>query len=274
MRAIVAGTLLTCLAAGASVAGTASEPAVRQAATRYAESFLQGDPSGMEAAIHPAIVRRGVVHSRKSGESFLMNANAETILNDVGEGKIKLPEGREGLSVEVLDVSEDVAGACVSTAMFHDYLILVRNGDAWRVAAALWTPPMKSQVSSLNSEYEQVKRTVEDMIRACLSHDTEGLTRLVHPAVSRRVVSQAEGEGICALLDLDARAFLEASARSSGGALSPEVTVLEVYGDIASVRVGLDDAVDYVQLVKQEGRWMALNCVAAPRGGSSLRAAR
>lgn len=279
MRRIVAGTLLACLVTGVSMAGDVTagsvpDQAVRQAAASFAESYLQGDPAGMETSIHPAIVRRGVVRSKRGGESFLMNANAETILKDAREGKIKLPEGEEAIAVEVLDVSEEVASASISTAIFHDYLTLVRDGESWRVAATLWTPPTKSQVSAEASDRADVKRTVEEMIGACLSRNTERLNQLVHPAVSRRMVTPAEGDDICTLVDLNAQAFLEASARSSGGALSPEVTVLGVYGDIAAVRVTLADAVDYLQLMKQGGRWMAVNCVAAYRAGSSLHAAR
>ena len=278
MRRIVAGALLACLVSGASLAGDAAgsvvEQGVRQAATNYIESYLQGDPAGMEASIHPAIVRRGVVRSKKAGESFLMNANAETILNDAREGRIKLPEGEASVAVDVLDVSEDVASARVSSSVSHDNLTLVRSGDTWRVAATLWTPPAKSQLSAEESDLAEVKRTVEEMIRACLSHDTERLHQLVHPAVSRRMVRPAEGEAICALTDLNAQEFLEASARSGGGTVTPEVTVLEVYRDIAAVRVTFADAVDYLQLMRQGTRWMVVNCVASVRAGSPLHAAR
>ena len=45
------------------------------------------------------------------------------------------------IEVEVLDVTHDIASALVRSEPYHEYLHLVRTGDGWKIANALWCKP-------------------------------------------------------------------------------------------------------------------------------------
>jgi hypothetical protein len=55
--------------------------------------------------------------------------------------------------------------------------------------------------------------------------------------------------------------------RQGGGTDAPsdkryyDVSVLDVYGDIASVRANSYDYVDYLHLARSEGRWVIVNAL-------------
>jgi hypothetical protein len=42
--------------------------------------------------------------------------------------------------IETEDIREDLAGATVRSAVYHEYVQLVRTADGWKVANTLWRP--------------------------------------------------------------------------------------------------------------------------------------
>jgi hypothetical protein len=53
-----------------------------------------------------------------------------------GEGTREAEDRR--LEIDDIDICEDIAGATVRSAPYYEYLQLVRTGDGWRIAQALW----------------------------------------------------------------------------------------------------------------------------------------
>jgi putative lumazine-binding protein len=57
-------------------------------------------------------------------------------LTALGEGK---PDGADrSLDIEVEDATEDTASVTVRSAVYHEYVHLVRTPDGWKIANALW----------------------------------------------------------------------------------------------------------------------------------------
>ena len=44
------------------------------------------------------------------------------------------------LDVEIEDVYGDIASVTVRSAVYHEYLHLVRTREGWKIANALWRP--------------------------------------------------------------------------------------------------------------------------------------
>jgi hypothetical protein len=42
------------------------------------------------------------------------------------------------LDIQVNDVFEDIASVTVRSAVYHEYVQLVRTSDGWKIANALW----------------------------------------------------------------------------------------------------------------------------------------
>jgi ketosteroid isomerase-like protein len=94
----------------------------------YFEGWFDGDVQRMDRALHPDLVKRwsgGVTSKQRMLE-----------LTAQGEGKA---DGTDrSLDIRVHDVCEDIATVTVVSAVYHEYLHLVRTPEGWRIANALW----------------------------------------------------------------------------------------------------------------------------------------
>ena len=106
---------------------------VTQAALDYFESWFDGDPARMERALHRDLVKR------RAGEQLGVTTAERMIeLTRKGEGRADAADRR--LDIEVEDVYGDIASVTVRSAVYHEYLHLVRTRDGWKIANALWQP--------------------------------------------------------------------------------------------------------------------------------------
>ena len=106
---------------------------IRQAALDYFEGWFDGDVERMDRALHPDLVKR------KAGATLSFGTKERMLeLTAAGEGAEDGADRR--LEVEVEDVYGDIASVTVSSAVYHEYLHLVRTDDGWKIANALWQP--------------------------------------------------------------------------------------------------------------------------------------
>jgi ketosteroid isomerase-like protein len=105
--------------------------AVVATALDYFEGWFDGDVARMERALHPNFVKR-----RAGEELGITTKERMRELTRRGEGK---DDGTDRtLDVEVEDVYGDIASATVHSAVYHEYLHLVRTHAGWKIANALW----------------------------------------------------------------------------------------------------------------------------------------
>ena len=99
----------------------------------YFEGWFDGDQERMDRALHPNLVKR------RAGEELGVTTKERMLeLTRAGEGK---PDGADRtLDIEVEDVHGDIASATVRSAVYHEYVHLVRTQDGWKIANALWEP--------------------------------------------------------------------------------------------------------------------------------------
>jgi hypothetical protein len=113
--------------------GTEEAKAVAATARDYFEGWFDGDEARMERALHPNLVKR------RAGEELGVTTKERMVeLTAAGEGAEAGAD--RTLDIEVLDVYEDVASVRVRSAVYHEYLHLVRTRDGWKIANALWRP--------------------------------------------------------------------------------------------------------------------------------------
>ena len=116
----VAGGAPSC--AGAAVAAPALD---------YFEGWFDADEVRMARALHPNLVKRF------AGEE-LGATTKERMLELTRRGEGKEDGADRSLDVEVHDVYGDIATATVRSAVYHEYLHLVRTREGWKIANALW----------------------------------------------------------------------------------------------------------------------------------------
>jgi hypothetical protein len=102
----------------------------------YFEGWFDGDVARMRRALHPDLAKRrfgaDVVELRTTTTERMLELTAG------GEGKENAADRR--IDIHVADVYGDIGSAVVHTAVYHEYLHLVRTGEGWKIANALWQP--------------------------------------------------------------------------------------------------------------------------------------
>jgi hypothetical protein len=101
-----------------------------------------------------------------------------------------------------------------------------------------------------------------DYIEGWYEGNAERMARALHPDLAKRIV-QPRPDG-AQLRGMTADQLVEATRRG-GGRMTPadkqrkEVTILDVYGNAASVRVMAADWIDYLHIGKSDDRWVIIN---------------
>ena len=110
------------------------EQAIVAAALDYYEGWFDGKPDRMERALHPELVKRSMGEDRS-----IDNTTARGMIDATaaGVGRQRDPGDRR-IDVHVDHVHGSIATATVTSAVYVDYLQLVRDGDEWKILNVLW----------------------------------------------------------------------------------------------------------------------------------------
>lgn len=110
---------------------TAERSAVEAAATEYFEAWFDGDGERMARILHPDLCKRRV----RENLSF---TTREQMVEWTAAGDGVAQAADRSLDVAVLDVYGDIASVRVRSAVYYEYLHLVRTDDGWKIANALF----------------------------------------------------------------------------------------------------------------------------------------
>jgi hypothetical protein len=112
------------------------QEAITAAALDYYEGWFDGDAARMERALHHDLAKRGLTGG---GEVDTDTARSMIDATAAGIGRRRdLPDRR--IRIRIDDVHGDIATATVTSAVYVDYLHLVRVGNRWKIVNALWAP--------------------------------------------------------------------------------------------------------------------------------------
>ena len=124
------------------------EAAIVQAVLDYFEGWFEGDAVRMERALHPELAKRSLGGDRRwwgEGEEGpldyegLDDTTADWMIDATarGVGKTRLT-GDPRIQVDVVEVYDTIASVTVRSAIYREYLHLVRTRNGWKIANALW----------------------------------------------------------------------------------------------------------------------------------------
>jgi len=114
------------------------------------------------------------------------------------------------------------------------------------------------------SDAEAIKQTATDYAQSWYTADTERMERALHPDLAKRVLMPDPRSGRGKIEQMSALTLVQAVRQGHGTKLpteqrKAEVTILDVYGDAASVRLDMHDWIDYMHMSKVDGRWVIVN---------------
>jgi hypothetical protein len=104
----------------------------------YFDGWFDAEPDRMDRALHPGLAKRSL-RQVDPDVSELRSVTKEQMLEWTtnGEGRREAPEDR-GIEVDVLDVHGNIATVVVRSAVYREYLHLVRTDEDWKIVNALW----------------------------------------------------------------------------------------------------------------------------------------
>ena len=107
-----------------------NEEAITTTVRDYFEGWFDADPARMERALHHNLVKRSLKVDR------ILTRDAMVEMTRNGDGR---EDGKDrSLDIQVGDVYGDIATATVHTAVYHEYVQLVRTDDGWKIVTTLW----------------------------------------------------------------------------------------------------------------------------------------
>ena len=115
---------------------TTAEAAIVSAVLDYFEGWFDGDAGRMERALHPGLAKRSLEDDGRT----LNETTAASMIDETrrGVGRERDPGDRR-IEVEVEDVYGTIANVTVRSAVYREYVQLVRTPDGWKIVNTLWT---------------------------------------------------------------------------------------------------------------------------------------
>ena len=113
-----------------------------------------------------------------------------------------------------------------------------------------------------DADEEGIRRAALDYIEGWYEGSTERMARAVSPELVKRIVFTENG---ASRIENMGASKLVNNVRMGGGTKTPkdkqqkDVTILDRFGNAASVKVVASDWIDYLHLARIDGRWVIVN---------------
>jgi len=126
--------------------------------------------------------------------------------------------------------------------------------------AMLVAPALHAQTAADSSA---IRAAALDYIEGWYTGDPARMERALHPELAKRIV-RTDPSGRSSLGQQSALTLIN-GVRAGGGTRTPverqrkDVTILDIYEGVASVKLMASDWVDYLHLARWNGRWVIVN---------------
>jgi hypothetical protein len=129
------------------------------------------------------------------------------------------------------------------------------------VAGMTLVPPLAAQSPT---DSAAIRAAALDYIEGWFAGDADRMARALHPELVKRILVHDDVTGGDLVDGMGATRLIEGTRRKFGEQIPADqrrtdVTILDVTGRAASVKVDAGPWVDYMHLVKSGGRWQILN---------------
>ena len=101
----------------------------------YFEGWFDGDVERMDRALHPELVKRWP--GEEQGATLGITTK-ERMLELTAEGAGTEDGADRTLDIRVDDLTDDTATVTVHSAVYREYLHLVRTPEGWQIVNAWW----------------------------------------------------------------------------------------------------------------------------------------
>jgi len=131
------------------------------------------------------------------------------------------------------------------------------------VSLVLFVVGAGAQTTTEVSDRDAITATALDYIEGWYEGNAERMERALHPDLAKRIILK-DARGRSQLEHMSAMSLVQA-VKHGGGKTTPkekqqkDVTILDVFGGAATVKVIASDWIDYLHIAKFNGRWVIVN---------------
>jgi hypothetical protein len=109
-----------------------------------------------------------------------------------------------------------------------------------------------------------IEKAALDYIEGWYEGNAERMERSLHPDLAKRIVQTDPKSGRSRLDQMSAMGLVQGTRRGFGKQIpaakqQKDVTILDVFGNAASVKIVAADWVDYLHVAKFNGKWVIVN---------------
>lgn len=123
--------------------------------------------------------------------------------------------------------------------------------------------PGRAAAQTAAADSEAIRQAALDYIEGYYQGDAARMERALHPELAKRIV-RSDSTGATWLSTMGASQLIAGTRAGHGREIPPaqqktDVTILDVYHDVASARIDAGAWIDYLHLARVEGRWVIVN---------------
>jgi hypothetical protein len=127
---------------------------------------------------------------------------------------------------------------------------------------ALAVPAVARAQSAADSS--AIRATALNYVEGWYEGDADRMGRALHPELVKRIVVSDTATRRSVLQNMGASALVNGTRHGWGKETPPDrrqkdVTILDIFGNAASVKAVMADWIDYLQIAKVDGRWLIVN---------------
>ena len=132
------------------------------------------------------------------------------------------------------------------------------------IAAFMFSvPAVHGQTNVSDADKQAIMQTALDYVEGWYEGNPERMERALHPDLAKRVVFTDE-KGRSRLDQMSAMGLVQGVKRGGGKDTPKEkqqkdITILDVFGNAASVKAVMSGWIDYMHVAKVNGRWVIVN---------------
>ena len=106
----------------------------------YVEGWYEGNPRRLKQSLHKKLAKRQISNDPVTERSRVthMNGWQLTMIANLSGGGSRVPENEWNISIQILDISGNVASVKVESRDFTEYLHLARVSDDWVLVNIIW----------------------------------------------------------------------------------------------------------------------------------------
>jgi hypothetical protein len=131
------------------------------------------------------------------------------------------------------------------------------------LSLALLVVPIAAHAQTAADSFS-IRATALDYVEGWYEGNPERMGRALHPELVKRIVASDTATKRSVLENMGASALVNGTRHGWGkqtpkGRQQKDVTILDVFGNAASVKAVMADWIDYMHMAKVDGRWVIVN---------------